>query len=149
MAMSTLFKAGLPQGCAMHRMEAEGDDLEVAAERYAAILPRTIDILLLGVGEDGHIASLFPHSAGLHEIRRRVLPITGPKRPNQRLTITPPVILQAHLTVVLAVGAVKAALLKEALRMPNNIDALPARLVLRGTWLMDRRVNDLNVRTPL
>lgn len=145
MAMNTLFKSGLPQGCAIHRMEAESDDLEAAAERYAAILPRAIDILLLGVGEDGHIASLFPFSAALHENRRWVLPIIGPKRPNRRLTITPPVILQAHSIVVLAGGAVKAAVLTEALRMPNNIDALPARLVLRGTWLLDTPVNDLNM----
>jgi 6-phosphogluconolactonase len=143
MAMGTLFGAGIPQGCVVHRMEAESDDLEAAADRYAAVLPESIDIVLLGVGEDGHIASLFPYSAALHENRRRVLPIIGPKQPYQRLTITPPVIFQAHSTVVLAAGSAKAAVLAEALRMQNNIDALPARLVISGTWLLDTTINTL------
>ncbi len=143
MAMGTLFEAGMPQGCTVHRMEAESYDLEAAADRYAAVLPESIDILLLGVGEDGHIASLFPYSAALHENRRRVLPIIGPKRPCQRLTITPPVILQAHSTVVLAAGAAKAAVLTEALRMPDSIDALPARLVTSGTWLLDMTMSSM------
>lgn len=143
MVMGALFGTGVPQGSAVHRMEAERDDLEAVADRYAAVLPESIDILLLGVGEDGHIASLFPYSAALNENRRRVLPIIGPKQPYQRLTITPPVILQARSTVVLAAGAAKAAVLAEALRMPNNIDALPARLVMSGTWLLDTTMNSL------
>lgn len=137
MVISTLFGSGIPQSLTVHRMEAESDDLEAAAGRYATVLPESIDILLLGVGEDGHIASLFPFSAALHECKRRVLPIFGPKQPYQRLTITPPVILQAHSTFVLAAGAAKAAVLAEALNAPNNIDALPVLLAISGTWLLD------------
>jgi len=137
MAMRTLFGSGMPQGCTVHRMEADSDDLLAAASRYATVLPESIDILLLGVGEDGHIASLFPFSAALHESKQRVLPIFAPKQPNQRLTITPPVILQAHSTVVLAPGTAKAAVLAEALHVPNNIDGLPALLAISGTWLLD------------
>ena len=137
MVMRTLFRVGIPQDCTVHRMEAESDDLEAAAYRYSAVMPKSVDILLLGVGEDGHIASLFPYSAALHENIRRVLPIIGPKQPYQRLTITPPVILQARLTFILAVGAAKASLLAHALRMPINIDALPVHLAIKGTWLLD------------
>lgn len=138
MAVDHLFGDGIPSGCSVHRIEAESADLEAAASRYAAVLPKSIDILLLGVGEDGHIASLFPHAMALHEKRRLVLPVIGPKQPYQRLTITPPVIRQAHLTVVLAAGAKRAAVLEEALRIPNEIDALPACLVVSGIWLLDR-----------
>ena len=141
MVMSTLFRAGIPQSCTVHRMEAGSDNHVAAAARYETVLPESIDILLLGVGDDGHIASLFPFSKALRESKRRVLPIFGPKRPNQRLTITPPVILQAHSTVVLAAGAAKAAVLAEALRVPNNINALPALLAISGTWLLDTSMN--------
>lgn len=144
MAMSALFESGMPQNCTVHRMEADSDDLEAAADRYAAVLPGSIDILLLGVGEDGHIASLFPYSTALLEKRRPVQPISGPKQPYQRLTITPPVIIQAHSIFLLAPGAAKAAVLEEALRLPNNIDALPARLAMKGTWLLDTTMNSLN-----
>jgi 6-phosphogluconolactonase len=143
MAMRTLFGTSMPLNCVVHRMEAESDDLEAAADRYAALLPEYIDILLLGVGEDGHIASLFPYSAAIHESRRRVLPIVGPKQPYRRLTISPPVIVQAHCTFVLAAGAARAEVLAEAIRMPCNIDALPARLVTSGTWLLDTAINSL------
>ena len=121
-------------------MEAESDDLEAAAGRYATVLPELIDISLISVGDDGHIASLFPFSAALNETKRRVLPIFGPKQPNQRLTITPPVILQSHSTVVFATGTTKAAVLVEALRSPNNIDALPVLLTIGGTWLLDSNI---------
>lgn len=136
MAMRTLFAAGVPESCTVHRMEADSEDLEAAASGYAAALPERIDCLLLGVGEDGHIASLFPHSAALHENQRRVVAVTGPKSLRRRLTVTPPVIRLARSVFVLAAGESKAAVLAEAWRAPEAIDALPARMVLGANWLL-------------
>lgn len=138
MAMQNLFLNDVPTGCTVFRMEADDIDQEAAAQRYANQLPDPIDVLLLGVGEDGHIASLFPRNVALKEFKRWVIPITGPKPPFERLTITPRVITKARSVFVLATGSEKAAILCAALNNPNDIATLPARLTLSGTWLMDR-----------
>ena len=98
MVMQTLLKDGLPNNCKIHRMEAEKQNLEKSAKAYEMLLPNSIDILLLGIGEDGHIASLFPNSPQLQEQKRLCLPITGPKPPYKRLTVTPSVIKSAKTT---------------------------------------------------
>ena len=137
MAMRTLFNQGIPAGCSVFHMEADGIDREAAALRYEDLLPGNVDVLLLGVGEDGHIASLFPGSVALQEVRRRVVSVTGPKPPYERLTITPPVIAQARLIFILATGAAKAQILVKALQEASDFDSIPARLVLNATWLLD------------
>ena len=119
MAMQTLFPNGVRTGCAVLRMEADATDQEAAAKRYADLLPDSIDVLLLGVGEDGHIASLFPNNASLQERKRRVIPITGPKPPFKRLTITPQVISKERSVFMLATRSAKAAMLCVALNNPN------------------------------
>jgi 6-phosphogluconolactonase len=96
-----------------------------------------VGILLLSVGEDEHIASLFLKNVSLQECKRLVIPITGPKPPLERLTITPQVITKARSVFVLAAGFAKSAMLCVSLNNKNDIAALPARLALGGTWLMD------------
>lgn len=141
MAMRTLFKQGVPTGCAVFRLEAELEDREGVASRYEDILPEKIDVLLLGVGEDGHIASLFPGAAALQEQKRRVLPIIGPKPPFERLTITPLVVMQARGGFVLATGAAKAQVLVNAWQAVDDFDRIPARLALKNAiWLLDSQL---------
>jgi 6-phosphogluconolactonase len=89
MAMKTLFSSGAPKGCSVERMIGESEDLVSVAELYAEQLTNSIDILLLGIGDDGHIESLFPHSTLLHEQKLLCAPVTGSKSPHKRLTITP------------------------------------------------------------
>jgi len=137
MVVKTLFARGIPEGCTIFRMEADDVDREAAALRYAKALPDSIDILLLGVGEDGHIASLFPKSPALLEFHRRVVLVSSPKPPHERLTITPPVIAQAKYIFVLAAGRAKAQVLVKALRQESNVAAMPVRMVLDATWLLD------------
>jgi len=135
LTLDTLFTTGVPNGVQIHRMEADSLDQNAAAVRYEDLLPEFIDVLLLSMGEDGHIASLFPHSPALREPRRQVVPVTGPKPPFQRLTITPPVIKNARQVFVLALGNQKRAMYEEALRDPEDFEAIPARLVLDRTWI--------------
>jgi 6-phosphogluconolactonase len=105
----------------VHRMEAERADLDAAADDYARILPAQLDVLLLGMGPDGHAASLFPGSPALVERARRVVPVTGPTPPRRRLTITPPVIEAARNIVLIATGAEKAAAAAAALEGPPSL----------------------------
>ena len=133
--MENLFPKGIPKGVLIDRMAADEVDLESAADSYSELLPDSIDILLLSMGEDGHIASLFSHSTALYETRRRVLPVTGPQPPFKRLTIAPSVIQNAREVVVLALGEQKRLIYEEALRNVTDFDSIPARLVLNRTWI--------------
>ena len=135
MAVQTLFRDGIQDGCTVHRIKAENEDREKAADNYASILPKSIDILLLSMGEDGHVASLFPHAAALSENERLVVPVTGPKLPLERLTITPPVIRLAKRLFILSCGEKKTELLRQLAKAPKNYFSLPARLALRGEWV--------------
>jgi 6-phosphogluconolactonase len=138
MAIRTLFSKCLAVHAeSIYRMEADAVDVNEAARRYDEVLPTSIDVMLLGVGEDGHIASLFPQSPVLHEQHRRVVYVDCPKAPNKRLTITPPVIAHASSIFVLATGQEKAKILQYAQRDPSDFISLPARLVLHAYWLLD------------
>jgi len=122
----------------IHRMPAERDDLNTAAREYEALLPASLDVLLLGIGPDGHTASLFPHAPALQERQHRVVRVVGGEPLVQRLTITPPVIQQAARTLVLATGAEKADAVARALEGPEDVEAVPAQLARGGTWILDR-----------
>ena len=132
-AVEALFPRGLPDDLILHRMHGE-DDPETAAEAYEAILPEQIDILLLGLGEDGHTASLFPYSDALEEWQRRIIPVVGSKPPPQRLTITPAVVRSAKHTLMMVEGDGKA----DAVRRALEVGDVPATLADEATWLMDR-----------
>lgn len=112
-------------------------DPEDAARAYELALPEPLDVVLLGAGEDGHTASLFPHAASLREAARKVVPVVGPKPPPRRLTLTPPVIRAARLRVVVATGAGKADVLARALATDGTDDATPVRLGRSGIWFLD------------
>jgi 6-phosphogluconolactonase len=122
----------------IHRIHAELSDPWTAADRYEAILSSRADLILLGMGEDGHTASLFPHSPALDERHRRVVVVEGSKPPKQRITITPPVLESAREVLVLVSGADKAAALERVLDEHGSPDRTPARLVREALWFADR-----------
>lgn len=137
MVMRTLLADhGAFSGCHIVRMKGEYPDKEVAATEYEKLLPDEVDVLLLGMGTDAHIASLFPYSQAL-ESERRVVPVRGPVAPVERLTITPKVINKAKSVFLLATGAQKGALLSQAFRDPKDYQEMPVRLTMNGSWLLD------------
>ena len=129
---------GVPLPAAnVHRMEAERADLDAAAREYERLLP-ILDVLLLGIGPDGHTASLFPGAPTLEERSRRVVPADSPFPPPRRLTVTPPVIGEARRTAMIVSGGDKATVVARALEGPVDPRALPAQLALGATWFLDR-----------
>jgi 6-phosphogluconolactonase len=140
--------AGVPPAH-VHRMKADSEDLEAAAKEYEALLEKPLDLLVLGIGEDGHTASLFPGSRWLEERERRVVPVyDSPKPPPRRLTITPRVIAEAREVVVLARGADKAKAVAAALADSGEVSRTPARLARDRWWLIDEAAAADLIPTP-
>lgn len=120
-----------------HRMPGEEADLEAAARVYAAQLafvlgePPRLDMVVLGVGPEGHVCSLFPGHPLLRVRDRLVAAITdSPKPPPRRLTFTLPALEQARLLVVAAFGAAKAEAIRAAVE--DATSNLPVALALRA-----------------
>ncbi len=113
----------------VHRMHGE-DDPTAAADAYAATLADALapdgrlDLALLGVGDDGHTASLFPDTASLAETDRPVAANWVPHLATHRITLTLPALNRARHVAVLATGADKADAVRRALA-PNAADATP------------------------
>jgi 6-phosphogluconolactonase len=134
----------------VHRMEADAPDLHAAALRYRAALRAefgvasavAFDVLTLGVGDDGHTASMFP-GLGLANISDHLV-VAVPAQPERgleaRLTLTTPVIREARFALAVVRGAGKRGPVERA-RSPGPLDELPARVVetIRGRaiWLLD------------
>lgn len=143
LTLENLFSNGIPYGARLHRMEAESNNLDLAALSYEKRLPSSIDLLLLSVGDDGHIASLFPYDSALAEQERLVVAVKANEKHIGRLTITPVVIKNAKKVVVMAIGAKKRMIYERALEDPLDVISMPARLVLDRTWIFD--LNDVDV----
>jgi len=137
----------------LHRMQAEREDLEVAAREYEAEIARTfalpqtgdppaLDLVLLGLGPDGHTASLFPHTEAVRETRRWAVRNYVAKLDENRLTLTAPILNRGSTILFLVAGADKAPMLKEVLEGPFDPDRLPSQLIRpvngRLIWLVDR-----------
>jgi len=112
-------------------------ETDAAAAEYAELLPKPVPVLILGIGEDGHTASLFPGSSALEERTRLVVAVSASGDRRARITITPPVITTAKRVIVLARGARKAPAVARALEGTWDPGACPAQLARHGTWLVD------------
>lgn len=138
MAYESLLSRVPIQPASVHRMPGERADALAAAREYESVLPPSLDVILLGLGADGHTASLFPGAPQLRERERRVVPSSSPLPPVGRLTITPPVIAAAHHVAVIAAGRSKSMIVARALEGSFEPYALPVQLALRGSWILDR-----------
>ena len=137
----------------VYRMAGESRDPQVAAHEYEQQLRRatntapfiypTLDLILLGLGEDGHTASLFPGSPALRDNQSLIAVTQSPKNPPTRLTMTLGVINRASVILFLVAGAGKAGIVRAILNPKTGAERqLPASLVApeegRLIWLLDR-----------
>ena len=123
--------------------------VEEAAEDYTAKIRKlypndlpSFDLLMLGIGPDGHTCSLFPGHPGLQESVKIVIPIKdSPKPPPSRITLTIPVLNKAANVIVTVTGAGKAAAVKGCLKPDAGSDPLPAGMVKPANgkllWILD------------
>lgn len=137
MANSILFSPILPGGCRILRIHGEAEDPEAEALRYASLLPDSIDILLVGVGSDGHIASMFPGDKSWLNSSKKVIHVSSNMHPFNRITITSNVIKISKNVFVLAPGTEKALLYSKLSEDLSNILLMPALLVADKVWLLD------------
>lgn len=121
---------------AVLRMEAERTDIDIAAREYEELLPHQLDIALLGIGEDGHVASVFPEQPRLWTTNRRVIIGISPDG-LARMSLSPNYIRSSGLTIVVAAGEHKAAAVEAALCDDGDEQTCPARIARRGVWLLD------------
>jgi 6-phosphogluconolactonase len=122
----------------VHAMPAEAEDLDAAAEAYAQTLADataggSLDVCLVGIGEDGHFASLFPNHAGLKELSPVFSITDSPKPPPRRLSLSLSVIGQASYLPILALGAAKGDVARRARNDGSNPN-LPVSLLPRDRW---------------
>lgn len=129
----------------VYRMKGELDP-KAAAEEYDQQLrewfaDNAIDLVLLGMGDDGHTASLFPGTEALGETTRRCVANHVPKLNTWRLTLTAPFINQAWQVMILVTGRNKAERLQEVLEGAPDPQRLPVQMIKpeigRLVWLMD------------
>lgn len=141
----------------VHRMRGELPDAHEAAADYERVLIAAesgfsripfFDLMLLGIGKDAHIASIFPGSELLESrvkrpaTGRRVAAIWAPHLATWRITLTPETILDSRAIVVLVAGAGKADAVRAALHEPLDVKKYPAQLLRtageRVEWFIDR-----------
>jgi len=141
---SLLSKVPIP-GDNVYRMAGELDANE-AARQYGQMLKEKfaddgLDLILLGMGDDGHTASLFPGTAALSETKHRAVGNYVEKLKTWRITLTAPFINRAGEILILVSGASKAKRLAEVLEGPRDPQRLPIQLINpasgRLAWLVD------------
>ena len=135
----------------VHRILAENPDVAQAAAQYEQVLRSefhlssgqrpSFDLVLLGMGNEGHTLSLFPGTKALHDNGRLVMPNWIGKLYTDRITMTAPVVNNAALVLFMITGADKAPALKAVLEGPHEPEQLPSQLIApengKLLWLVD------------
>jgi len=142
----------------VHRIRSELPDLDAAARDYEEEIERVLgqvagvgrrpphfNLFLLGMGADGHTASIFPDTDALSETERWVIPVNVASLGVQRITMTPPLINSAHFIIFMVTGAAKADVVAGVLQGPRDPRRCPVQLIhpLTGEviWFVDREAS--------
>jgi 6-phosphogluconolactonase len=156
-AKATLLDAAGVPPSRVHPMRAEAPDRDAAARDYERLIRGHVqvdtdgvpafDVVVLGIGEDAHTASLFPGEATVDVVDRLVVPVPAKQEREARLTLTPPVITHARGVIVIAVGIGKRDALERVWSIQGDTRKTPARIIreCRGgvTWIIDKAAGGL------
>ncbi len=130
-----------PLDCARAPAEA-ARHYEAQLREFFAGRPPRLDLVLLGLGDNGHTASLFPGTMVLEETRHWAAPVYVAEADLYRVTLTAPLINQAAVVAFLVAGGSKAGVLQEVLHGPRDPGRLPAQLIQPQNgevlWLIDQ-----------
>lgn len=128
--------------CCQPSPAAGAREYEILLRQFCAGTPPGLDLVFLGLGEDGHTASLFPDNEALDERERWTTAVYVPAQGLHRVTLTPAFINQARVVAFLVTGAAKAQALREVLQGPRDSRRLPAQLIEPEPgelyWLVDQ-----------
>jgi 6-phosphogluconolactonase len=108
------------------------------AARYAETIRRELgaspvfDLVILGVGEDGHTASIFPHAPVIHASGSICAAVEHPEDKKARVTLTPEVLFGARRTIFIVKGEAKAEIMKRVLEGDDSVDTIPSKLYTRA-----------------
>lgn len=132
----------------VHTWDSEADDLEAAAEAYAATIREVggvdlpiFDLVFLGMGDDGHTLSLFPHTSAIRQAATLTATNRVDKLDTTRLTMTAPLVNNAAVIVFLVGGSGKAETLHAVLDGDTDVDTYPSQIIRpthgRLVWVID------------
>ncbi len=153
LATQCLFRPLKLPEAGIFRVDTEPAPPATVADTYEAVIRKQFDaappawprfhLILLGMGEDGHTASLFPGSPALQELTRLVVSSTSPNGIVQRITFTFPLINQAEAVMFLVMGAGKSAPVREVLESQKGTDIRPPAGRVNPTagrciWMLDQ-----------
>lgn len=132
----------------IHIMQTDFDNPSMAAQHYDTILHQyfdnqshSFDLLILGMGDDAHTLSLFPHTPVIHETKKWCTSFFLHAQDMFRVTITRPVANASNCILFLTTGSNKATALAKVLEGPSNIDEYPAQCIAANSgetiWMVD------------
>jgi 6-phosphogluconolactonase len=138
MIINKLFSGGFNSNQKLYKMYDSIDGPQESLIKYAGIVPDKADLIILGLGDDGHIASLFPGQSWINQNNMKIISAISPYNGLERLTITQYVIERADQIIILASGTNKSRILSQLYNNLNDLTAIPARMLIKGLWLFDQ-----------
>jgi 6-phosphogluconolactonase len=141
-----------PIRCVQNPRQAAKEYESLLRDFFAGGSPR-FDLVLLGLGENGHTASIFPNTPAVDEKERWVLAVFVSEQSMWRVTMTPPLINQAAMVAFLVAGTIKARVLRRVLDGPFKPRDLPAQLIQPTSggldWIVDEEAYRELIKTKV
>lgn len=137
-----IFKSLNISGYSLHSIHTEGGNFKESAKIYGENSAQELDIILLSLGDDGHVASLFPNSEGLKAIDSGYVYTQGPAPYKDRISITVPMINQFRCKIVLVIGKAKGIAFKNTYKPSSQATDYPLLLLKDLIFIFDKDAYD-------